>query len=160
MARTNFATQVCVAYPRARTARSTEASETIVPGEVTHTCATREIPKPQRYARKARLWKYRRPRTRSVRKDPADPKDRSPEHGRAYMARITVTQLKHASLDKKWRDAWILDPSIPVPIVRAPKNSVRVNSSLFHRLVDQFSNWLTAESNLRIAVKLFRYEDV
>ena len=76
------------------------------------------------------------------------------------MARITVTQLKHAALDKKWRDAWILDPSIPVPIVRAPKNSVRVNSSLFHRLVDQFSNWLTAESNLRTAVKLFRYEDV
>ena len=76
------------------------------------------------------------------------------------MARITVTQLKHASLDKKWRDDWILDPSIPVPIVRAPKNSVRVNSSLFHRLVDQFSNWLTAESNLRTAVKLFRYEDV
>ena len=76
------------------------------------------------------------------------------------MARITVTQLKHAALDKKWRDAWILDPSIPVPIVRAPKNSVRVNSSLFHRLVDQFSNWLTAESNLRTAVKLFRYEDM
>jgi len=76
------------------------------------------------------------------------------------MARITVTQLKHASLDKKWRDAWILDPSIPVPIVRAPKNSVRVNSSLFHRLVDQFSDWLTAEPNLRMAAKLSRYEDV
>jgi DNA segregation ATPase FtsK/SpoIIIE, S-DNA-T family len=76
------------------------------------------------------------------------------------MARITVTQLKHASLDKRWRAAWILDPSLPVPIVRAPKNSVRVNSSLFHRLVDQFSNWLTAEPNLRTAAKLSRYEDV
>jgi S-DNA-T family DNA segregation ATPase FtsK/SpoIIIE len=76
------------------------------------------------------------------------------------MARITVTQLKHASLDKKWRDAWILDPSLPVPIVRAPKNSVRVNSSLFHRLVDQFSNWLTAEQNLQTAAKLSSYEGV
>jgi DNA segregation ATPase FtsK/SpoIIIE, S-DNA-T family len=76
------------------------------------------------------------------------------------MARITVTQLKHASLDKKWRDAWILDPSLPVPIVRSPKNSVRVNSSLFHRLVDQFCNWLTAEPNLWTAAKLSRYEDV
>ncbi|MBV8175374.1 MAG: PD-(D/E)XK nuclease family protein [Verrucomicrobia bacterium] len=76
------------------------------------------------------------------------------------MARITVTQLKHASLDKNWRDAWILNPSLPVPIVRAPKNSVRVNSSLFHRLVDQFSNWLTAEPNLRTTARLSRYEDV
>ncbi|HEY2123274.1 MAG TPA: DNA translocase FtsK [Chthoniobacterales bacterium] len=76
------------------------------------------------------------------------------------MARITVTQLKHASVDKKWRDAWILDPSVPVPIVRAPKSSVRVNSLLFHRLVDQFSNWLTSEPNLRTAAKLSSYEDV
>jgi S-DNA-T family DNA segregation ATPase FtsK/SpoIIIE len=76
------------------------------------------------------------------------------------MARITVTQLKHASLDKKWREAWILDPSVPVPIVRAPKNSVRVNSPLFHRLVDQFCNWLTAVPNLQIAAKLSSYEDV
>jgi len=76
------------------------------------------------------------------------------------MARITVTQLKHASLDKKWRAAWILDPSVPVPIARAPKNSIRVNSLLFHRLVDRFSNWLTAEPNLWSAAKLSSYEDV
>ena len=76
------------------------------------------------------------------------------------MARITVTQLKHASLDKKWRDAWFLDPSVPFPIVRAPKNSIRVNSSLFHRLVDQFSNWLTAEPNLQTTAKLSSYEDI
>jgi DNA segregation ATPase FtsK/SpoIIIE, S-DNA-T family len=76
------------------------------------------------------------------------------------MARITVTQLKHACVDKEWRQAWISDPSVSVPIVRAPKNSVRANSSLFHRLVDQFSNWLTAESNLRAAAKLSRYEAV
>jgi DNA segregation ATPase FtsK/SpoIIIE, S-DNA-T family len=76
------------------------------------------------------------------------------------MARITVTQLKHACVDKEWRQAWISDPSVAVPIVRAPKNSVRVNSSLFHRLVDQFSNWLTTEPNLRMAAKLSQYEAV
>jgi DNA segregation ATPase FtsK/SpoIIIE, S-DNA-T family len=76
------------------------------------------------------------------------------------MARITVTQLKHACVDKEWRQAWISDPSVSVPIVRAPKNSVRANSLLFHRLVDQFSNWLTAESNLRAATKLSQYEAV
>jgi DNA segregation ATPase FtsK/SpoIIIE, S-DNA-T family len=74
------------------------------------------------------------------------------------MARITVTQLKHACVDKKWRDGWISDPSIPTPIVRAPKHSGRTNSMLFHRLVDQFCNWLTAESNLRPAAKLSSYE--
>jgi DNA segregation ATPase FtsK/SpoIIIE, S-DNA-T family len=76
------------------------------------------------------------------------------------MARITVTQLKHACVNKEWRQAWLSDPSIPVPVVRAPKNSVRVNSSLFHRLVDQFSNWITTESNLRIAGKLSGYEAI
>jgi DNA segregation ATPase FtsK/SpoIIIE, S-DNA-T family len=74
------------------------------------------------------------------------------------MARITVTQLKHACVDKEWRDAWISDPSIPTPIVRAPKDSGRANSTLFHRLVDQFCNWLTAESNLRNAAKLSSYQ--
>jgi len=74
------------------------------------------------------------------------------------MARITVTQLKHACVGKKWRDGWISDPSIPTPIVRAPKHSGRTNSMLFHRLVDQFCNWLTAESNLRQAAKLSSYE--
>jgi DNA segregation ATPase FtsK/SpoIIIE, S-DNA-T family len=74
------------------------------------------------------------------------------------MARITVTQLKHASLNKDWRDAWIRDPSVPTPIIRPPKKSVPVNSTLFHRLVEQFSNWLTAEPNLRLAAKLSRYE--
>jgi DNA segregation ATPase FtsK/SpoIIIE, S-DNA-T family len=76
------------------------------------------------------------------------------------MARITVTQLKHACVDKKWRDAWISDRPVPAPIVRAPKNSERVNSTLFHRLVDQFCNWLTAESNLRKAAKLSGYEAI
>jgi DNA segregation ATPase FtsK/SpoIIIE, S-DNA-T family len=76
------------------------------------------------------------------------------------MARITVTQLKHASINKEWRDAWIRDPSIPTPIVRAPKKSLPVNSTLFHRLVEQFSNWLTAEPNLRMGAKLSRYEDL
>jgi DNA segregation ATPase FtsK/SpoIIIE, S-DNA-T family len=76
------------------------------------------------------------------------------------MARITVTQLKHACVDKEWRQAWISDPSVAIPIVRGPKNGGRVNSSLFHRLVDQFSNWLTAESNLRMAAKLSQYEAV
>jgi DNA segregation ATPase FtsK/SpoIIIE, S-DNA-T family len=76
------------------------------------------------------------------------------------MARVTVTQLKHASLDKEWRDAWIRDPSIPTPIVRPPKKSAPVNSTLFHRLVEQFSNWLTAEPNLRSTSKLSRYENL
>jgi len=76
------------------------------------------------------------------------------------MARITVTQLKHASLDKEWRNAWIRDPSTPTPIARAPKKSVPVNSNLFHRLVEQFSNWLTAEPNLRVAAKLSGYENL
>jgi DNA segregation ATPase FtsK/SpoIIIE, S-DNA-T family len=76
------------------------------------------------------------------------------------MARITVTQLKHASLDKEWRDAWIRDPSIPTPIARPPKKSVSVNSTLFHRLVEQFSNWLTAEPNLWSTSKLSRYENL
>jgi DNA segregation ATPase FtsK/SpoIIIE, S-DNA-T family len=76
------------------------------------------------------------------------------------MARITVTQLKHASLNKEWRDAWIRDPSIPTPIVRPPKKSVPANSALFHRLVEQFSNWLTTEPHLRMAAKLSRYENL
>jgi DNA segregation ATPase FtsK/SpoIIIE, S-DNA-T family len=76
------------------------------------------------------------------------------------MARITVTQLKHASINKEWRDAWIRDPSIPTPIVRPSKKSVPVNSTLFHYLVEQFSNWLTAEPNLWIATKLSRYENL
>jgi DNA segregation ATPase FtsK/SpoIIIE, S-DNA-T family len=74
------------------------------------------------------------------------------------MARITVTQLKHATLDKEWRHAWIRDPSIPTPILRPPQKSVPVNSTLFHRLVEQFSNWLTAEPNLGTAAKLSSYE--
>jgi S-DNA-T family DNA segregation ATPase FtsK/SpoIIIE len=76
------------------------------------------------------------------------------------MARITVTQLKHACVNKEWREAWMSDPSIPVPVVRAPKNTVRVNSSLFHRLVDQFSNWLTTEANLQTTAKLSGYEPI
>ncbi|HEY1476586.1 MAG TPA: DNA translocase FtsK [Chthoniobacterales bacterium] len=76
------------------------------------------------------------------------------------MARITVTQLKHASLNKEWRDAWIRDLSTPTPIARAPKKSVPVNSTLFHRLVEQFSDWLTAEPNLKMAAKLSRYDNL
>lgn len=76
------------------------------------------------------------------------------------MARITVTQLKHACVDKEWRDAWISDPLVPVPVARGPKNSGSANSKLFHRLADQFCNWLTAESNLRKSAKLSRYEAI
>jgi DNA segregation ATPase FtsK/SpoIIIE and related proteins len=76
------------------------------------------------------------------------------------MARITVTRLKHACVDKKWLNAWISDPSIPAPIVRVPKTSERVNSTLFHRLVDQFCDWLTTESNLRKAAKLSGYDAI
>jgi DNA segregation ATPase FtsK/SpoIIIE, S-DNA-T family len=75
------------------------------------------------------------------------------------MARITVSQLKHACLNPDWLSSWIGDPTIPLPL---PKFGQRdgVPGKIFHDLTWKFSKWLTASKSAKEAAGLRSYEEL
>jgi DNA segregation ATPase FtsK/SpoIIIE, S-DNA-T family len=75
------------------------------------------------------------------------------------MARITVSQLKHACLNPDWLSSWIRDPTVPLPL---PKFSQRDGApgKIFHDLTWRFSKWLTASKTAKEAAGLRSYEEL
>lgn len=57
---------------------------------------------------------------------------------------ITVTQLKHACLDSKWRKKWLADPTAAYPNHHRAKNPFPVMGGLFHKIVENYVNWLVS----------------
>ncbi len=61
--------------------------------------------------------------------------------------RITVTELKCAVLDKKWRRDWLAGKK-PSTMTFGPAGSVKVHGARFHQETERLAKWLTDPSNL------------
>jgi S-DNA-T family DNA segregation ATPase FtsK/SpoIIIE len=69
------------------------------------------------------------------------------------MARITVTQLKYAVLDPKWRQRWLAGQQ-PSTFSFSPPGSVRVFGTRFHQETEQLARWLTSREHIREAAAI------
>jgi hypothetical protein len=74
------------------------------------------------------------------------------------MARITVTQLKHACLDSSWLDRWLRDPDVALPAPREWSKETGVPARKFHELAQKFADWLCDPATSRNAIRLDSYE--
>lgn len=62
------------------------------------------------------------------------------------MARMTVTQLRHACVDPDWLQRWVDDPKLTPP----PPTRTGAGASIgapFHRIAQDFVGWLTNPAN-------------
>ncbi len=59
---------------------------------------------------------------------------------------ITVTELKHACIDPKWRKEWI-EGKNPTTELTFPPGSIAVYGTRFHRIVKNFIEWLSMPAN-------------
>ena len=66
---------------------------------------------------------------------------------------ITVTELKHACLDPKWRKDCIEGKNPPTPLMFSP-SSIAVYGTRFHRIVKNFVEWLSSPTNKDAAFDL------
>ncbi|MCF6149938.1 MAG: cell division protein FtsK [Candidatus Kuenenia sp.] len=66
---------------------------------------------------------------------------------------ITVTELKHACLDKDWKDRWLAGEN-PQTTPLHPPNSIAVYGTKFHNIVKKFLDWLSLPENNTITLNL------
>ena len=75
------------------------------------------------------------------------------------MARITVSQLKHACLSPDWLKSWLVHPGIPLPVPTFGQ-SEGVPGRTFHDLTCKFSKWLTGSQRAEKGANLRSYDEL
>ena len=70
---------------------------------------------------------------------------------------ISVTQLKHAVLDERWRHRWLAGESPPTQHFSS-NGGFAVKGQLFHQLAERFVSWLTDPDVADITAELTRAE--
>jgi DNA segregation ATPase FtsK/SpoIIIE, S-DNA-T family len=75
------------------------------------------------------------------------------------MARITVSQLKHACLSPDWLKSWLVNPGIPLPLPTFGQ-AEGVPGKMFHDLTCKFSKWLTGSQRAAKGADLRSYDEL
>ncbi|HEX6565263.1 MAG TPA: DNA translocase FtsK [Chthoniobacterales bacterium] len=75
------------------------------------------------------------------------------------MARITVSQLKHACLSPDWLKSWLVNPGTPLPLPTFGQ-AEGVPGKMFHDLTCRFSKWLTGPQRAEEGADLRSYDEL
>ncbi|MBF0226910.1 MAG: PD-(D/E)XK nuclease family protein [Desulfobacterales bacterium] len=75
------------------------------------------------------------------------------------IQQINVSQLRNACIDAEWRKKWINGENPPTMLFSS-NFSNPVHGSIFHKIAEEYVNWLISPKNKKIALKLNNQDEL